>query len=134
MKIPDAIVAVGKEWKKVKTIQGWQLEKVKSKKEVFLEAQQVRKESPFFDIDGHLSSQECGHRTSVLRGDIVKDDSGAYAVFTEEGSSASQMIAAKVIDVIAILPDIDGQADDAVSADTQVKMEDAPGLLKMPKS
>ena len=32
---------------------------------------------------------------AVLRGDIVKDDSGSYAVFTEQGSSASQMTAAK---------------------------------------
>ena len=31
----------------------------------------------------------------VLRGDIVKDDSGSYAVFTEQGSSASQVTAAK---------------------------------------
>ena len=31
----------------------------------------------------------------VLRGDIVKDDSGAYAVFTEQGLSASQMTPAK---------------------------------------
>ena len=31
----------------------------------------------------------------VLRGDIVKDDSGSDAVFTEQGSSASQMTAAK---------------------------------------
>ena len=31
----------------------------------------------------------------VLRGDIVKDDSGSCAVFTEQGSSASQMTAAK---------------------------------------
>ena len=30
----------------------------------------------------------------VLRGDMVKDDSGSYAVFTEQGSSASQMTAA----------------------------------------
>ena len=30
----------------------------------------------------------------VLRGDTVKDDSGSYAVFTEQGSSASQMTAA----------------------------------------
>ena len=29
----------------------------------------------------------------VLRGDVVKDDSGSYAVFTEQGSSASQMTA-----------------------------------------
>ena len=52
----------------------------------------------------------------VLRGDIVKDDSEAYAVFTEQGSSASQMTAAKVIDVIASLPDCDGQAADVISA------------------
>ena len=35
----------------------------------------------------------------VLRGDIAKDDSGAYAVFTEQGPSASQMTAAKIMDV-----------------------------------
>ena len=66
----------------------------------------------------------------VLRGDIVKDDSGSYAVFTEQGSSASQMTAAKVMDVIARSPGCAGQAADAVSAHTQVKMEDAPTLLK----
>ena len=57
----------------------------------------------------------------VLRGDVVKDDSGAYAVFTEQGSSASQMTAAKVMDVTARQPDCDGQAADAVSACTQVR-------------
>ena len=51
----------------------------------------------------------------MLRGDIVKDDSGAYAAFTEHGSSASQMTAAKVMNVIARLPDCDGQAADAVT-------------------
>ena len=30
----------------------------------------------------------------------MKDDSGSYAVFTEQGSSASQMTAAKVMDII----------------------------------
>ena len=70
----------------------------------------------------------------VLRGDIVKDDSGAHAVFTEQRSSASQVAAAKVMDVIARLPDCDGQAADAVSAYTQVQSEDAPRLLKIPKS
>ena len=59
----------------------------------------------------------------VLRGDIVKDDSGSYAVFTEQGSSASQMTAAKIMDIISRLPGCDGQAADAVSAKTQVKME-----------
>ena len=62
----------------------------------------------------------------VLRGDTVKDDSGSYAVFTEQGSSAFQMTAAKVMDIISRLPGCSGQAADAVSAYTQVKMEDAP--------
>ena len=60
----------------------------------------------------------------VLRGDIVKDDSGSYAVFTEQGSSASQMTAAKIMDIILRLPGCSGQAADPVSAHTQVKMED----------
>ena len=64
----------------------------------------------------------------------MKDDSGSYAVFTEQGSSASQMTAAKVMDTISRLPGCDGQASDAVSAYTQVKMEDAHKLLKIPKS
>ena len=64
----------------------------------------------------------------------MKDDSGAYAVFTEQGSSASHMTAAKIMDVIARLPGCSGQAADAVSAYTQVRMEDAPTLLKIPKS
>ena len=66
----------------------------------------------------------------VLRGDIVKDDSGSYAVFTEQGSSASQMTAAKVMDIISRLPGCSSQAADAVSAYTQVKMEDASMLLE----
>ena len=69
----------------------------------------------------------------VLRGDTVKDDSGAFAVFTEQGSSASQMMGAKVMDIIARLPDCDGQASDAVSAFSPVKMEDAPRLLQNSK-
>ena len=69
----------------------------------------------------------------VLRGDIVKDDSGSYAVLTEQGFSASQMTAAKVVDIISRLPGCAGQAADTVSAYTQVKMEDAPKLLKISK-
>ena len=64
----------------------------------------------------------------------MKDDSGSYAVFTVQGSSASQMTAAIVMDIISRLPGCDGQAADAVSANTQVKMEDAPTFLKIPKS
>ena len=52
----------------------------------------------------------------------MTDDS----VFTEEGSSASQLTA-KVLDFA-------GQASDTVSAYAQVKVEDAPKLLKRSES
>ena len=44
------------------------------------------------------------------------------------------MTAARVMDIISRLLGCDGQAADAVSAYTQVKMEDAHKLLKIPKS
>ena len=43
MKIRGAKAAEDKEWKKLETILAWQLEKVKSKKEVILEAQREQK-------------------------------------------------------------------------------------------
>ena len=65
----------------------------------------------------------------VLRGDIASD-----IVKDDSGSSASQMTAAKVMDIMSRPPGCAGQAADAVSAYTQVKMEDAPKSLKIPKS
>ena len=129
MKILDAKAAVDKEWKKLETIPAWHLDRVKSKKEVILEAQRDNKKVHFATLMDvcHLKIaelepklQKCEGRV-VLRGDIVKDDSGDHAVFTEQGSSASQMTAAKLMDVTARLPGCDGQATDAVSACTQVK-------------
>ena len=142
MKFLDAKAAVDKEWKKLETISAWQLDKVESITEVILEAQRDKRKVRFTTLMDicHLKNSELEPHFQkykgrvVLRGDIVKDDSGAYAVFTEKGSSTSQMTAAKVMDVTASLPDCDGQAADAVSAFTQVKMEDAPRLLRIPKS
>ena len=54
-------------------------------------------------------------------------------IHTEQGLSASQMTAVKVIDIMARLP-CAGQAADPVSAYTQVKMEDAPTSLKISRS
>ena len=87
---------------------------------------------------GRNAELEAKHQKSkgrvVFRGDIVNDDSGSFAVFTERGSSASQMTEAKIMHIISRLLGCAGQAADAVSAKTQVKMEDAHKLLKIPKS
>ena len=44
------------------------------------------------------------------------------------------MTPAKIMDIIFRLPGCAGQAADAVSAHTEVKMEDGPKFLKIPKS
>ena len=142
MKIPAAKAAVDKEWEKLEKISAWNLTKVKSKKSVIDEARTSGATVHFASLMDicHLKNAELEAKHQkykgrvVLRGDIVKDNSGSYAVFTEQGSSASQMTAAKIMDIISRLPGCDGQAADAVSAYTQVKMEDAHKLLKIPKS
>ena len=116
--------------------------KSRARRRLFSKHKEIRKKSPLCHIDGHIALQKAELEPTlqkyqgrgVLRGDIVKDDSGACAVFTEQGSSASQMTASKVMDVIAKLLDCNGRAADAVSAYTQVKLEDAPRLLKIAKS
>ena len=142
MKIPAAKAAVDKEWEKLEKISAWNLTKVKSKKQVIDEARTKGAKVHFASLMDicHLKNAELEAKHQkykgwvVLRGDIVKDDPGSCAVFTEQGSSASQMTAAKIMDIISRLPGCDGQAADAVSAYTQVKMEDAHKLLKIPKS
>ena len=141
MKIPAAKAAVDKEWEKLEKISAWNLTKVRSKKEVIDEARASGATVHFASLMEicHLKNAELEAKHQkyegrvVLRGDTVKDDSGSYAVFTEQGSSASQMTAAKIMDFISRLPGCDGQAADAVSANTQVKMEDAHKLLKISK-
>ena len=142
MKIPAAKAAVDKEWDKLEKISAWSLTKVRSKSVVIDEARTKGAKVHFASLmdtchskNAELEAKHQKYRGRVvLRGDIVKDDSGSYAVFNEQGSSASQTTAAKVMDIISRLLGCAGQAADAVSAYTQVKMEDAPKLLKIPKS
>ena len=117
MKIPAAKAAVDKEWEKLEKISAWNLTKVKSKKEVIDEARMSGATVHFASLVDicHLKNAELEAKHQkykgrvVLRGDIVKGHSGSYAVFTEQGSSASQMTAAKIMDIISRLPGCDGQ-------------------------
>ena len=113
MKIPAAKEAADKEWEKLEKISAWNLTKVKSKKEVIEEARTTGATVHFASLMDicHLKNAELEAKHQkykgrvVLRGDIVKDNSGSYAVFTEQGSSASQMTAAKIMDIISRLVD-----------------------------
>ena len=77
---------------------------------------------------------ELAEHLQMYRGDNVKDDTGCQAVLTEQGASASQMTAAKVLDTISRLLGMAWEANDAVSAFSQVKMTDVPRLLKQPET
>ena len=76
----------------------------------------------------------------VLRGDTVRDDTGHFAVFSEQGTSASHLAAAKFIDAIARFPGNDGSDSDAIGAYTQVplkELEDSEGIetwISLPKN
>ena len=129
MKIPEPKAAVDKEWEKLEKIPAWNLTKVRNKSDVIDEARTEGRKVHFASLMDlcHLNNAELETKHQkyksrvVLQGDIVKDDSGSCAVFTEQGSSASQMTAAKVMDIISRLPGCAGQAADAVSACTHVK-------------
>ena len=88
MKIPDAKAAVDKEWKKLETMAARDLEKVKSKKEVILEAQRDKKKVHFASLIDicHLKYVELEPKLQKYKAEsyMVKDDSGASAVFTEQ--------------------------------------------------
>ena len=117
---------------KMNKISAWNLTTVRSTEEVSDEARTNDAKVHYASLMDicHLKNAELEAKHQkykgrvVLRGDIVKDNSGSYAVFTEQGSSESQMTAAKIMNIISRLPGCDGQAADAESAYTQVKMED----------
>ena len=113
-------------------------ESQKQKKEVIQQAQQEGRTVHFATLMDlcHFKNSELEPKFQkhkgrvVLRGEVVKDDTGSYAVLTEQVSSASQMTAINVLDVISRLPGCAGRASDAVSTHAQGKMEDAPKLFK----
>ena len=135
MKIPAAKSSGGQGMEKLEKFSVWNLTKIRSKKEVVAETRTSGATVHFASLMDirHLKNAELEAKHQkykgqiVLRSDIVKNDSGSYAVFTEQGSSASQMTAAKIMDIISRLPGLDGQAADKESAYTQ--MEDAHKLL-----
>ena len=89
MKIPAAKAAVDKEWEKLEKISAWNLAKVKSKKKVIDEARTSGATVHFASLMDicHLKNAEMEAKHQkykgrvVLRGDIVKDNSGSYAVY-----------------------------------------------------
>ena len=81
-----------KEWRKLENISAWNLSKVKNKSEVIEDARRKDVKVHFASLMDicHLKNAELEKKHQeykdrvVLRGDIVKDDSRSYAVFTNK--------------------------------------------------
>ena len=73
----------------------------------------------------------------VFRGDNVKDESGCLAVFSEQGTSASHIEAAKMMDALARtdcdVEELDGEESDAIGAYTQCKLGGEEIWITIPK-
>ena len=68
------------------------------------------------------------------RGDIVKDEDGVYAVFSEQGAAASKVEAARFVDASARMPGCSGFNVDPIKAFNQIKQLDTcpPTWCSMP--
>ena len=90
----------------------------------------------------HLKNAKLGPKYQKVQGPSENSDVTSRKTIqarmlysqSKVGSSASQVTAVEVLDVISRLPDCAEQAADAVCAYTQVRMEDAPKWIKNPKS
>ena len=67
------------------------------------------------NLENNSGSTRGGSSSEV----IVKDETGNYAVFSEHGTSASHLMAAKFVDAIAHVHGMDGEDSDATGAYTQ---------------
>ena len=86
----------------------WQVTKVKGKKEVIEKAQKEGRTVHFVTLmdNCHLKNSEMEPKFSkckgrvVLRADVVMDDSGSYAVFTERRSAVKRIVAPPQINTV----------------------------------
>ena len=126
---------MGKNWRK---FQRGSWRKSETRKDVIDEARNKGRKVHFASLMDLCPSQRIRSWSLrvALRGDIVKDDSGAYAVFTEQGSSASQMTATKSHGhYIEASQDVQGQAaDTSICSYSGSKWKMHPNNSKFQKS
>ena len=117
----------------------WDTTKVKPKAEVIAEAKKQNRTVRFGSLmdlchEKHAefnkpADEKVYKGRVVFRGDQVKDETGYYAVFSEQSASASHMAAVNFMDYIGTIPGNALQGSDAVKAYTQVQLSTVKNLL-----
>ena len=142
MKIPAAQAAVDKEWEKLEKDSGVGPDKSQKWIRGDRWSKDEGRKSSFCLTDGLLSFEECrigGRAPKILRSSCTprrycKRWFWILCSIHWTGIISISNDSTKVMDIISRLPGCVGQAADTVYAYTQVKMEDAPKLLKIPES
>ena len=112
----------------------WDESTVREYKHALIQADKRRqatgKETHFgriFPLRVEKNSQQPAHLRKykgrvVFQGNKVKDERGLAALFADQGSSASMLSTAKLVDYISRLPGCSGEQGDAPSAYTQATL------------
>ena len=141
MQIPEARKAVEKEWKKLEDKKAWLVDTVRSKQDVIREAKAKGKQVHFGSLmdlchvkNSQLSKDQQSYKGRVVfRGDQVRDETGFFAVFSEQGTSAAHQAAAKFLDALARMPGNSGADSDAVGAYTQAELGGVETWISLPR-
>lgn len=141
LQIPEAKAALTKEWDKLDTLPAFDYCKVRELRDV----QNASRASGQAVHIGDL--MELCHKKHaelapawwqykgriVFRGDNVRDESGHFAVFSEQGTSASLQSSIKILDAIARMPGCHGQNADAKGAYTQAPYTGTATWVRIPR-
>ena len=137
MRIPLAKAAVDKEWNKLETKGAWIYSEVQERSWVVSNRKRPGKKLYFGSVRD-LCHQKHSERTDlpaeykgrvIFQGNMMRDETGFYAIMSEQGTSASHMAGAKILDGLARMPGMTGHDSDARSAYTQVRLAEAARLL-----
>ena len=139
MKMPRARAAVDSEWSSLADSGAWDPKSVQPRSKVIADAKRKGRTVHFgslMDLCHEKNSElflpddkKVYKGRVVFRGDQVKDEDGAFAVFTEQSASASHMAAAKYLDAIGRFPGHISEDSDAVKAYRQVFLDELNDLL-----
>ena len=120
------------EWEKLEGYPAWKFETVQEREQVVKDAKETRIKKPDHQIHlarlivlCHLKNAQLDQRfwaykgRIVLGGDQIKNEDNQFAVFSEQGTAASHLMAARFLDALARMPGMAGQDADATGAYTQ---------------
>lgn len=141
MRIPGAKAAIDTEWQTLWKKGIWDASTVREKDGVIREARtqsrtvNIGKVIPLCFIKNSQlpEAQHVYKGRVVLRGNCINDDTWCFAVFSEQGTSASHMAASNMLAALAHMPDMEGQDADACGAYTQSDLHGDDTWVELPQ-